>query len=104
MVLTRGGDDPALPTPTATPSRTPLAIEPGAPTAPPKVTAKRTGTRIGFTWQAADRARPSDTYEWKRDDTGESRRTADTRLVVTDPGKVCLIRESFASGWAQECG
>ena len=61
-----------------------------------------------FTWQPAQRPLGSDSYEWKREDTGESERTTGRRLTIRAADKVCLqvrlIRDTGTSGWTQECG
>jgi eukaryotic-like serine/threonine-protein kinase len=101
------GEDPAATGPTSTPSHTPLPVEPAAPD-PPTVTAARQGDQVEFAWTPAEHPQDGDSYEWKRDDTGASRRTTDLRLSVQSADKVCLevrlIRNSTTSGWAQDCG
>ena len=101
-----GGEDPAVTEPTSTQSHTPLPVEPAAPD-PPLVSAARQGDRVLFTWKPAQGPRGSESYEWKREDTGESSRTTGQRLTIRAADKVCLqvrlIRDTGTSGWTQEC-
>jgi serine/threonine protein kinase len=107
-VLLNGGagDEPTVTDPTSTASHTPLPVEPAAPD-PPAVTATRQGDRVEFNWRATENPLEGDSFEWKRDDTGESRRTTDLKLIVENADKVCLqvrlIRSAKATGWTQEC-
>jgi serine/threonine protein kinase len=100
-----GDDDPGADEPTAAPS-TPLSVAPEVPVAP-RVTGSRDGVEVQFAWIPGERARSGDGWEWRRTDTGESRRT-DTRTVrFRADDRVCLqvrmIRGTFASGWTEKC-
>jgi hypothetical protein len=109
FALTRGDDegDPGVVLPDD-PSRTPISLAPEAPAHPPVVTGRRTGAAVSFAWRGPDRPQDGDSWEWRRPDTGESRRTTDRALVLrgTD-GRTCLqvrmIRGSFASPWTEKC-
>ena len=60
-----------------------------------------------FRWVSNDAARPDDSWEWQRPETGESRRTTQTSVRIDEEGEVCLqvrlVRGTFASEWAQRC-
>lgn len=79
----------------------------GAPTAPPVVTGTRSGDRVRFTWHAAGGTEAGDTWEWTRTDTGVSERTRRTTVRLVSPDRICvnvrLIRDQFASPWANSC-
>jgi len=102
-----GGNDSDEPVARPSASSTPLGIAPEAPTRAPAVTGERSGDRISFRWRSPDAGQSGDTWEWKRTDTGESRRTTDTTLRVTSPERTCLqvrlIRGTYASPWAEGC-
>jgi hypothetical protein len=90
------------------PSRTPIPVAPEAPANPPTVTGDRTPDGVRFAWRAPDQAREGDSWEWRRPDTGEGRRTVERLLLVTSAdGRTCLqvrlIRGSFASPWTEKC-
>ncbi|GEP36564.1 hypothetical protein NPS01_02270 [Nocardioides psychrotolerans] len=102
-----GGNDAEEPITRPTTSSTPLGVAPEAPTRAPTVTGARSEDRVTFTWRSPDAGQAGDTWEWKRTDTGESRRTSDTTLAVASSGRTCLqvrlIRGSYASPWAEDC-
>ncbi|WP_309647388.1 protein kinase domain-containing protein [Nocardioides sp.] len=102
-----GGDDTEAPTTRPSVSSTPLDVAPEAPTRAPTVTGARAGEQVTFTWRSPDPGQAGDSWEWKRTDTGESRRTTDTTLEVAAPDRTCLqvrlIRGSYASPWAEDC-
>jgi eukaryotic-like serine/threonine-protein kinase len=108
LFLTAGDDDPTPPTTTPSPTAsTPESLDPLAPTAEPEVTGRRTDAGVVFRWTSADGAEAGDTWQWRRTDTGEEDRTADTSLTLQADDRVCLqvrlIRGSFASPWGNEC-
>ena len=107
LFLTAGDDDPP-PDTTPTPGETtPDALDPLAPTVPPEVTGRRTTQGVVFRWAAADGAQAGDSWQWRRTDSGDERRTTDTSLTVRADERVCLqvrlIRAGFASPWGNRC-
>lgn len=105
LALRGGGSDDA---PTTPPSpTTPAPVDDGLTALPPQVEATRRGGSVVFTWRAADRARPGDTWDWRRTDTGEGDRTDDTRVALRASGRVCvqvrLVRGSDASPPTERC-
>ncbi|HEY3016180.1 MAG TPA: serine/threonine-protein kinase [Nocardioides sp.] len=102
-----GGDNPETDPTTGPTTHTPLPVEPGVPMRPPELSATRKGSKVLFTWTPSGTLRDGDTFEWKRDDTGASGRTASTRLGFKSTDRVCLqvrqIHNSFTSGWEQGC-
>jgi serine/threonine protein kinase len=107
LFLTASGDEPttsAPPTPTAS---TPDSIDPGAPTDPPAVTGRRTAQGVVFGWEASDGGQSTDTWEWRRTDTGRGDRTTDTSVTVKSTERICvqvrLIRDGFVSPWGNRC-
>ncbi len=102
-----GGDEDVAPAAGPSATSTPLGVAPDAPTRAPAVTGTRSGDRIRFGWRSPDAGQAGDSWEWKRTDTGESRRTTGTTLRVTSPERTCLqvrlIRGSYASPWAEDC-
>ena len=106
VLRSTGGDDPDPTTPTDAAS-TPLSLAPAAPLEAPRLTADRDGDAVTFRWRARDGTQVEDTWEWTRPDTGDSRRTAETRLSVDAPGRVCLqvtlVRGPYASPVANRC-
>jgi hypothetical protein len=108
LFLTAGDDDPTPPTATPSPTASsPEPLDPLAPTAEPEVTGRRTDAGVVFRWSSADGAETADTWQWRRTDTGEEDRTADTSLTLQADDRVCLqvrlIRGSFASPWGIGC-
>ena len=107
-LLVTGGGEPSDPQarPTAGPS-TPQSVAPEAPTGVPIIDGRRTRRGVVFTWVSNDAARPDDSWEWQRPETGESRRTTETSVRILGEGEVCLqvrlVRGTFASEWAQRC-
>ena len=105
LILQPGGADEPDPT-TPTGSHTPIAVDPGAPPEP-SVDGVRAGRTVTFTWTGADKARPGDSWEWRRTDTGAQQRTSQRRLRVTTDKRVCLqvrlVRGGSASPWASAC-
>jgi len=101
------GDDRPAPPSTGPSSNTPQSLIPESVTEPPVVTGARRGKVVRFTWRAADRAQNGDTWEWKRTDTGQTRRTPEAMLSYTSPERTCLqvrlIRGSSASPWSETC-
>ncbi len=108
LLFLEAGDDASSPTtnPTGTPS-TPDPLDPGAPGAAPEVTGRRTAGGVVFRWSSPEAARPGDTWQWKRTDTGEQARTSDTSVTVRSPDRVCvqvrLVRDDRPSLWGNAC-
>jgi len=110
LVLTAGGErsrDPEA-DPTTTPT-TPLPVvtETTAPAEQPTITARRDGRKVRFRWSVPGRVLPGDSWEWRNPDTGASRRTTDTTVLLPGGERICLevrmIRGGTGSAWAQEC-
>ena len=107
-LLVTGGGEPSDPQarPTGGPS-TPQSVVPEAPTGVPIIDGRRTRRGVVFRWVSNDAARPDDSWEWQRPETGESRRTTETSVRIDEEGEVCLqvrlVRGTFASEWAQRC-
>jgi eukaryotic-like serine/threonine-protein kinase len=108
LFLTAGDDDGPSPTtrPTSRGS-TPAPLDPVAPTQAPDVTGRRTTGGVAFRWSSPDGAQSGDSWQWRRTDTGQEERTADTSLTLRAQGRVCLqvrlIRGGFASPWGNRC-
>ena len=106
LVVGSPGEEPG-PTPPSPSASTPLSLAPAAPLEEPRLTAERDGAEVTFRWRAPDGTQVEDTWEWTRPDTGESRRTTETRLTVRAPDRVCLqvtlIRGPSASPVANRC-
>jgi hypothetical protein len=104
LALRGGGEEepPAAPPPT-----TPAPVEDGSVQLAPEVEGVRRGGQVEFTWRAADAARGSDSWDWRRTDTGEGGRTSDSEVVVKAAGRVCvqvrLIRGPDASPPTERC-
>ena len=83
------------------------SLDPGAPGAAPEVTGRRTAGGVVFRWSSPEAARPGDTWQWKRTDTGEQARTSDTSVTVRSPDRVCvqvrLVRDDRPSPWGNAC-
>jgi eukaryotic-like serine/threonine-protein kinase len=107
LILGSGDDSSTTPLPPPDTTSTPMPVDPGAPTDPPAVSGRRTAAGAVFTWRAAAGSEASDSWEWRRADTGESRRTTQTSLTVKTDDRVCLqvrlIRGSNASPWGNKC-
>ncbi|MEO6509461.1 MAG: serine/threonine-protein kinase [Nocardioides sp.] len=107
LFLTADGDDPTTSPPPTTTASTPDSIDPGAPTDPPAVTGRRTTQGVVIGWEAPDGGQPTDTWEWRRTDTGQGDRTTDTSVTVRSAKRVCvqvrLIRDGFVSPWGNRC-
>ncbi|MDP3894768.1 hypothetical protein, partial [Nocardioides sp.] len=109
MAVRAGGADPDPVTdPTPTPTHTPLDVAPDAPSQAPELDGARTSDgSVRFTWTAPDDQQAGDSWQWTRQDTGESRRTTRTRQQISTPDRVCLevrlIRGTFASPAARTC-
>ena len=108
FVLLRGGDTEADPDPTIpTSARTPLPVAPSAPQDPPDVTVTRTGQKVVFVWKVRGGVQPTDSWDWTRTGTGDGQRTAETRLVLRSPERLCvqvrLIRGAYASPYTEKC-
>ncbi len=104
----QGGDDATVVKPVSiVPAGERRRPDAGVPMRPPALSATRKGSKVLFTWKASGTLRDGDTFEWKRDDTGASGRTASTRLGFKSTDRVCLqvrqIHDSFTSGWEQGC-
>jgi hypothetical protein len=65
------------------------SVVPGA-VPEPIVTGRRIGDRVRFSWHAADRPEPGDSYQWRLPRTGGSHLTTATSVTVTSPARVCL--------------
>jgi hypothetical protein len=108
LLLVTAGDDGSGPTTTPTPTdSTPAPVDPLAPTLAPDVTGRRTTAGVTFRWSSPDGAQTDDSWQWRRTDTGEEKRTAATTLTLDADARVCLqvrlIRGGFASPWGNHC-
>ncbi len=108
VLFLTAGDDSSTPTTTPTPDHsTPLSVEPGAPGSAPEVTGRRTSAAVVFRWSTPDGVQGGDTWEWRRTDTGEQRRTDATTVTLKTQARICLqvrlIRGSFPSPWGNKC-
>jgi hypothetical protein len=71
------------------------------------VTGRRTSEAVVFRWSTPDGVQGGDTWEWRRTDTGEQRRTDATTVTLKTQARICLqvrlIRGSFPSPWGNKC-
>lgn len=90
-----------------TESTTPSAVVPDELTEAPRLTGRREGQRVVFTWRSPVPVQPDDEWVYHRDDTDERGRTDKRRLVVEVAGQVCvdvsMSRGSDLSPTAREC-
>jgi serine/threonine protein kinase len=108
VLFLEAGDDETPPATTPTPTNsTPAPVDPLAPTEPPDVTGRRTAQGVVFRWAAPGGAEAGDSWQWRRADSGEQRRTTETSVTVREDDRVCLqvrlVRGSFASPWGNRC-
>ncbi|MGI8522399.1 MAG: serine/threonine-protein kinase [Nocardioides sp.] len=95
------GPDTVVPTA----RHTPIAVDPDAVPVP-SLTGARAGRAVTFRWQVSQPKR-GDSWELRRPDTGESRRTSADSVTLRTDKRVCLqvrlIRGSATSLWADDC-
>jgi serine/threonine protein kinase len=65
------------------------SVVPGA-VPEPIVSGRRIGNQVRFTWRAADRPEPGDSYQWRLPRRGGSHLTTGTSTTVTSPGRGCI--------------
>jgi hypothetical protein len=107
-VLALRGGGAEEPPPTVDPAtRTPAPVEEGSVRLPPELRGVRRGDSVTFRWSAPDKARPGDSWQWRRTDTGEGARTSDRSVTVRSADRVCvqvrLIRGSDDSPPIEDC-
>ena len=104
-----GGEDPEDPgvvVPSG--STTPEPLVPDVLTQAPILTGERTARGVEFRWRSRERLEPGDQWLWRRDDASDAfGRTSERRLVINEPGQVCLDvvleRGSDQSPSARQC-
>ena len=71
---------------------TPTSQDPVVPGVVPEpiVSGHRVGQQVRFTWHAADKPHPGDTFQWRLPRTGGSHLTRATSTTVSSAGRVCI--------------
>ena len=85
-----GGDEDRQPRAETTTSATPSDLVPDVLTRPPSVDGERTSGGVVFRWRIDENLRPGDQWIYQVDGQPGFRRTSRRRVVIDQPGEVCL--------------
>ncbi len=91
IIVANGGrteEDPGVVAPSV--SHTPDPLIPDVLTHAPTLSGSRTSRGAEFRWNSRDELEPGDQWLWNREDNDDFGRTTRRRLIIDEPGRICL--------------